>query len=183
MGNNPSEFKGEKNLPVDSVSWPNAEAFVRKLEAVDKIPYRLPTEAEWEFACRAGTTTSFHFGETLSTAQANYNGNFTYGKGKPGLYREKTVPVGALPPNAWGLHEMHGNLWQWCQDWHGGYPTGDMIDPQGPKTGSNRVLRGGSWGSHPVFCRSANRNFSAPDSRTEFYGFRVCFSPPRKASE
>jgi formylglycine-generating enzyme required for sulfatase activity len=179
MGNNPSELTGDKNLPVDSVSWQDALAFVRKLETRDKKRYRLPTEAEWEYACRAGTTTPFHFGETLSAAQANYNGNFTYGNGKPGISREKTVPVGALPPNAWGLHEMHGNLWQWCQDWHGGYQAGQVIDPQGPKTGKNRILRGGSWGSHPVFCRSANRNFSAPDARTEFYGFRVCFSPPR----
>jgi formylglycine-generating enzyme required for sulfatase activity len=93
-----------------------------------------------------------------------------------GVYREKTTPVGSFPANAWGLHDMHGNLWQWCQDWHGGYARKDLVDPQGPKAGKNRVLRGGSWGSHPIFCRAANRNLSEPDQRTEFYGLRVCFS-------
>jgi formylglycine-generating enzyme required for sulfatase activity len=176
MGNNPSEFKGDKRLPVDSVSWHDCQDFIRKLRDQDKKPYRLPTEAEWEYACRAGSTTAFHFGETVSTDQANYNGNFTYGNGKKGVYRAKTVVVGSFPANAWGLHDMHGNVWQWCQDWHGGYAVKDVADPQGPKTGKNRVLRGGSWASNPIFCRCANRNFSDPDNRTEFHGFRVCFN-------
>jgi formylglycine-generating enzyme required for sulfatase activity len=176
MGNNPSEFKGEKNLPVEQVSWDDCQEFCKKLTDKEKKAYRLPTEAEWEYTCRAGTTSPFHFGATIATDQANYNGTFTYGNGKRGVYREKTMPVGRFPTNAWGLHDMHGNVWQWCHDWHGSYPQKDVVDPQGPKTGKNRVLRGGSWGSNPIFCRSANRNFSEPGTRTEFYGFRVCVS-------
>ena len=176
MGNNPSEFKGEKNLPVENVSWDDCQAFCKKLQEKEKKPYRLPTEAEWEYACRAGTPTPFHFGATLSTDQANYNGNFVFGPGKKGVFREKTTPVGSFPANAWGLHDMHGNVWQWCQDRHGGYSRTDLVDPQGPASGKNRVQRGGSWGSHPIFCRSSNRNFSAPVTRTEYGGFRVCFT-------
>lgn len=174
MGENPSNFKGAKNLPVENVSWDDCQAFCKKLSARENKRYRLPTEAEWEYACRAGTTTPFHFGATLSTEQANYNGNFVYGAGKIGVNRAKTMPVGSFPANAWGLFDMHGNVWQWCSDWHGGYARTELTDPQGAKTGTNRVLRGGSWGSNPIFCRSANRNFAAPDSRTEFYGCRVC---------
>src|SRR5271166_1759134 len=108
MGNNPSKFKGEKKLPVENVSWEDCQEFIKKLRARDKKPYRLPTEAEWEYACRAGTTTPFHFGETISTDQANHNGNFTYGDGKKGVYREKTTPVDNFPANAFGLYDMHG---------------------------------------------------------------------------
>ena len=176
MGENPSHFKGEKALPVENVSWEDCQAFFKKLRDKDKQAYRLPSEAEWEYACRAGTTGPYHYGDALSVEQANYNGNFTYGPGKKGVYREKTTPVGSFPANAFGLHDMHGNVWQWCQDWHGGYAQKDLNDPQGPKTGKNRVLRGGSWGSHPIFCRSANRNFADPDTRNEFIGFRVCFT-------
>jgi formylglycine-generating enzyme required for sulfatase activity len=175
MGSNPSHFKGEKNLPVEQVSWEDCQAFCKKLRQKAAKPYRLPTEAEWEYACRAGTTAPYHYGETVSTDQANYNGNFTFGNGKKGVYRAKTMPVGRFPANPWGLYDMHGNVWQWCQDWHGGYLQKDVTDPQGAKLGTNRVLRGGSWGSHPLFCRSANRNFSGPENRTEFYGLRVCF--------
>jgi len=176
MGTNPSHFKGDK-LPVESVSWHDCQAFCKKLREKDNSEYRLPTEAEWEYAARAGTTTPFHFGSTLSTELANYNGGFVYGPGKKGVYREKTTPVGSFLANTWGLHDMHGNVWQWCHDWHGGLPGQATVDPQGPKAGKNRILRGGSWGSHPVFCRSANRNFADPDERTEYYGFRVAFTP------
>ena len=103
MGNNPSKFKGEKNLPVEMVSWDDCQEFIKKLREKDKKLYRLPTEAEWEYACRAGTTTPFHFGETISTDQANYNGEVVYGNGKKGVYRKKTTPVGSFPANAWGL--------------------------------------------------------------------------------
>jgi formylglycine-generating enzyme required for sulfatase activity len=177
MGENPSHFKSAKDLPVESVSWHDCQAFCKKLSEKEKKPYRLPTEAEWEYACRAGTTTPYHFGATLAVEQANYNGNFVYGPGKTGSFREKTMPVGSFPANAFGLHDMHGNVWQWCQDWHGGYARGDAADPQGPKTGTTRIQRGGSWSSHPIFCRSANRNFADPASRTEYAGLRVCFTP------
>ncbi len=174
MGVNPSLFRGAKSLPVETVSWHDCQAFCKKLSEREKKKYRLPTEAEWEYACRAGTSTPYHFGATLSTDQANYNGNFTYGAGTKGVFRARTTPVGTFPANAWGLYDMHGNVSQWCQDWHGGYARTDLTDPQGPKAGKERVLRGGSWSNHPIFCRSANRNFAPPDTRIEFYGLRIC---------
>ncbi len=175
MGNNPSVFKGEKNLPVDQVSWEDCQEFVKKLREKDKKAYRLPAEAEWEYACRAGTKTPFHFGETISTDQANYFGEAVYGDGKKGKYRGKTTPVGSFPANAWGLHDMHGNVWQWCEDWFGDYPQKDVVDPQGPESGNERVLRGGSWFNLPGDCRSAYRYRNAPGYRLYNYGCRVCF--------
>jgi formylglycine-generating enzyme required for sulfatase activity len=186
MGKNPSIFKGEKNLPVENVSWKLCQSFVKKLREKDKKPYRLPTEAEWEYSCRAGTTTPFHFGATISTDQANYDGTFAYGNGKKGAYRKKTTPVDAFPANAWGLHDMHGNLMQWCQDWYDDYPKKDVVDPQGPekapiaREGEMHVLRGGCWQSHPVDCRSARRGWIEQDSNgsgSRYWGLRVCFSP------
>ncbi|MHB1423099.1 MAG: bifunctional serine/threonine-protein kinase/formylglycine-generating enzyme family protein [Gemmataceae bacterium] len=175
MDNNPSYFKSEKNLPVDSVSWEGCQELIKKLRERDQKPYRLPTEAEWEYACRAGTTTPFSFGETISTDQANYDGNYIYGTGKKGVYRGKTTPVGIFPANAWGLCDMHGNVWEWCQDWYGPYPKKDINDPQSPKSGQYRVLRGGSWSYSPQDCRSAFRNWVEPGSRSSNFGLRVCF--------
>lgn len=177
MGNNPSQFKGEKNLPVDTVSWNDCQAFIKKLQekSPDKKPYRLPTEAEWEYACRAGTTTPFHCGDTISTDQANYDGNFAYGAGKKGICRRKTTPVDTFPANAWGLHDMHGNLWQWCQDLHGEYPKADVTDPQGPAKSDTRVIRGGTWYFGPSLCRSARRDGFSANNRDRYYGFRLCF--------
>ena len=122
MGNNPSNFKGERNLPVENVSWEDCQVFLKRLSEMDCALYRLPTEAEWEYACRAGTTTPFYFGETISTDQVNYDGGYPYGKGKKGVCRRKTTPVGSFPANAWGLYEMHGNGNEWCQDRYGDYP-------------------------------------------------------------
>src|ERR1039457_4264129 len=113
MNNNPSHFKGEKNLPVEQLSWEDCQEFIKKLRDKDKKAYRLPSEAEWEYACRAGTKTPFWFGKTISTDQANYKGS--YGNGKKGVDRQKTTPVGSFPANAWGLCDTHGNLWEWCQ--------------------------------------------------------------------
>lgn len=181
IGNNPSYFKGEKNLPVDSVSWNDCQEFIKKLRDKDKKPYRLPTEAEWEYACRAGTKTPFHFGDTISTDQANYNGNFIDWNGKKGVNRAKTTPVGSFPANAWGLYDMHGNLFQWCQDEFGEYPQKEVIDPQGAEKHilhvlSLHVLRGGSWINYPVSCRSAFRHgLGPPGVRTYVAGLRVCF--------
>jgi len=175
MGKNPSHFKGEKKLPVEQVSCDDCQEFIKKLREKDKKPYRLPSEAEWEYCCRAGTTTPFHFGETISTEQANYNGDYIYGTGKKGVNRQKTVPVGSFPANAWGLHDMHGNVWQWCQDWLGDYPQKDVVDPTGPEKGTLRVLRGGSWGGHPGYCRSACRLRLEPGYRGYNNGLRVCF--------
>ncbi len=178
MGDNPSRFKGEKKLPVDMISWKECQEFLQKLREKDKKrAYRLPTEAEWEYACRAGTTTPFYFGDTISTDQANYKGVFTYGKGKVGVYREKTTPVGSFPPNAWGLYDMHGNLLEWCQDWYGEYPTDHVVDPQGPEDGRWRVLRGGCWFYAPQYCRSACRDWCTRGYHLSLVGFRVCFNP------
>jgi formylglycine-generating enzyme len=176
MGNNPSDFKDEKNLPVENVSWDDCQEFAKKLRDKDRRPYRLPTEAEWEYCCRAGTTTPFYFGKTISTDQANYNGEHIYGNGKRGVYRKKTTPVGSFPANAWGLHDMHGNVWEWCQDWFGDYPQNDVVDPQGPEKGTHRVLRGGSWGNDPLYCRSAYRFRFVPGYRNFLCGFRLCFA-------
>jgi formylglycine-generating enzyme required for sulfatase activity len=130
----------------------------------------------WEYACRAGTTTPFNVGETISTDQANYDGNYTYGNGKKGVYRKKTTPVGSFPPNAFGLYDMHGNVWQWCHDWYGVYPENAVVDPQGPAKGKNHVLRGGSWYDNPAYCRSACRNRNVPTRHNNDIGFRLCFS-------
>jgi formylglycine-generating enzyme required for sulfatase activity/tRNA A-37 threonylcarbamoyl transferase component Bud32 len=177
MGANPSFFKGGKNLPVEEVSWDDCQEFIKKLRKQESKPYRLPTEAEWEYACRAGTTTPFHLGQTISTDQANYDGTRTYGNGKKGAARAKTTPVGSFPPNAWGLYDTHGNVWQFCQDRYGNYPAQEVIDPQGPNTGISRVLRGGSWRNNPVYCRSASRNKFDPGLRNHDFGFRLCFYP------
>lgn len=174
MGKNPSKFDGA-NLPVEQVDWNECQEFLKKLRELDKKPYRLPTEAQWEYACRAGTTTPFYFGQTLTTDQANFNGKYTYGDGKKGIYREKTMPVGSFPPNAWGLYDMHGNVWQWCQDMFDNYPKESVVDPLGT-TGENRVIRGGSWIDNPLECRSAYRGGSKPTLRHSLVGFRVCFS-------
>ena len=176
MGNNPSHFKGEKNLPVEQVNWDDCQEFIKKLREKDKKQkYRLPSEAEWEYACRAGTTTPFHFGETISTDQANYIGTVIYGDGKKGVNRKKTTPVGSFAANAWGLHDMHGNVEQWCQDWYGNYPLKDVVDPTGPEKGKQHVLRGGSWFYVPEICRSASRDGIGPGIRGSSCGLRVCF--------
>src|SRR5262249_1964998 len=124
---------------------------------------------------RAGTTTPFYFGDTISTDQANYIGDYTYGSGIEGENREKTTPVGTFPANAWGLYDMHGNLWEWCQGWYGDYPKNDVTDPQGPASGQERVLRGGSWYNPPVISRSAFRFRIEPGRRVSSFGFRLCF--------
>jgi formylglycine-generating enzyme required for sulfatase activity len=175
MGSNPSEFKGKMHLPVEQVSWNDCQAFIKKLQEKDKKQYRLPSEAEWEFCCRAGTTTPYYFGEAISTDQANFNGESTFAVGKQGLFRKSTIPVGSFPANRLGLHDMQGNVWQWCQDWHGEYSQKDMVNPQGPDAGPFRELRGGSWINHPRYCRSASRLGRSPDLRSNNLGFRVCF--------
>lgn len=175
MGNNPSHFKNcGDNCPVENVSWNDAQQFIRKLnqrEGANK--YRLPTEAEWEYACRAGTVTPFFFGECLSTDQANYDGNNPMPGCSKGKYRKTPVPVESFSPNAWGLYDMHGNVWEWCQDWYGDYFSGHFTDPTGPSSGKYRVLRGGSWLDFAGYTRSANRGWNGPDERGYFIGFRV----------
>jgi len=169
MGVNPSEFKGANN-PVHRVSWNDAVEFCRKLSELPAEKeagnvYRLPTEAEWEYACRAGTNTKYSFGDDESDLEqyAWYDENS--GKG--------THAVGSKLPNAWGLHDMHGNVWEWCQDSFGDYPRGAVTDPSGATSSSRRVGRGGSWGHAAGYCRSAFRLRGLPSFRGSLLGFRV----------
>ena len=173
MGTNPSHFKGNLLLPVENVNWENAKAFCGKLGK----GYRLPSEAEWEYACRAGTTTPFYFGNTIAPSMVNHDGNYPYANAPKGEYRQKTTPVGSFYANAFGLFDMHGNVWEWCEDdWHEDY-NGAPSDGSAWKTGGNaqyHVLRGGSWYSYAHYCRSANRiRYS---NRYNSFGFRVASS-------
>ena len=168
-------FSQMLNEPVVCVDWNAATAYAAWLSQQTGETYRLLTEAEWEYAARAGTTTPFSFGATLSTDQANYNGNYTYGSGKTGVYREKTVAVGSFPANAFGLHDMHGNVWEWVEDcW-----TDDLSSQSATGNATltldcpTRVLRGGSWINFPQSLRSANRNWGTPENRSNNMGFRL----------
>jgi formylglycine-generating enzyme required for sulfatase activity len=173
MGKNPSYFKGAQR-PVENVSWDNCQAFIERINALKPgLDLRLPTEAEWEYACRAGTRTPFWFGENITPEQVNYHGNYPYAGGKKGKYREETVEVKSLPCNGWGLYQMHGNVWEWCSDWFGDYPTGSVIDPGGPSNGTHRVLRGGGWIYFGRYCRSADRLRDNPAIRLTDAGLRL----------
>jgi formylglycine-generating enzyme required for sulfatase activity len=202
---NHSRFTGDKSkLPVDNVSWFDCVEFCNELSKkegkkqryeisnvvrdgdritaadvkvlADGTGYGLPTEAEWEYACRAGTTTPFWFGETITDQDANYDASLTYGKdGKKGKCRGRTTGVQDFKANPWGLHDMHGNLWQWCEDWYSPYPFKDFTDPVNlAKDGADpRVLRGGSWSSIPQNCRAACRGRLGPADRDSDVGCRV----------
>ncbi len=174
MGDNPSDFKGEKR-PVEMVSWKDAQKFIKKLNGlVPGLSVRLPTEAEWEYGCRAGTTTPFSFGENITPDQVNYDGNFPYNNGRKGKCRDETVEVKSLPCNNWGLYEMHGNVWEWCRDWYQkDLGRDEATDPQGPERGEDRVLRGGSWFDDGRGVRSALRSWSGPGDRIRGVGFRL----------
>ncbi|MBK7677070.1 MAG: formylglycine-generating enzyme family protein [Candidatus Accumulibacter sp.] len=182
MASNPSHFADDRRNPVEQVSWNDAQSFIGQLNRrMPGLHARLPREAEWEYACRAGTTTPFSFGDNITPKQVNYDGSSPYAGGKKGLNRQRTVPVGSLPPNRWGLHEMHGNVWEWCADWYGPYPAGERIDPHGPQTGVHRVLRGGSWINHGRHVRSANRNRYEPGHRIGSIGFRLALGQEEPA--
>jgi len=181
MGTNPSYFKGD-NRPVEGVGWEDAVKFCQKLNHRTLGNYRLPSEAEWEYACRAGTKTPFHFGDNVTTDLVNYNGNYPYPSAPKGKYREQTTDVGIFPPNAFGLYDMHGNVWEWCEDErHENYinaPT-DGSSWQSRISLGQKVLRGGCWHDYARYCRSACRLKSPCCSRNYFYGFRVVLSPSR----
>jgi uncharacterized protein (TIGR02996 family) len=193
MGNNPSYFcrtgggrdavQGMRtnDFPVESVTWSAATAFLKKLTARARErragrTYRLPTEAEWEYACRAGTTTIFAFGNTLSSTQANFDGSQPYGDAPTGPNLQRTTPVGQYPPNGFGLKDMHGNVWEWCSDWseddyYASSPRRDPTGPAGPSTA--RALRGGCWVDGGWACRSAYRGRRPPGDRRIGLGLRV----------
>jgi formylglycine-generating enzyme required for sulfatase activity len=173
MGDNPSRFKGEKR-PVERVSWHEVQDFIERLNALALDGgFRLPTEAEWEYACRADTKTAFWFGDQITPEQVNYNGDYPYAGGQKGQYREETVDVKALPCNGWGLYQMHGNVWEWCQDWYGAYPSGTVEDPTGLEEGARRVLRGSSWIDYGGYVRSAHRHHDDPGFRRGNFGCRL----------
>ena len=179
MGSNPAKYQnGNLSLPVEYVSWNEVDAFIKRVrELTQSSAYRLPREAEWEYACRAGTTTAFAFGNCLKTNQANFDGsNPSLGCPK-GQYRRRTMPVASFSPNAWGVYDMHGNVWEWCDDWYGSRSSNKraLIDPRGPKTGRKRVIRGGSWDFMAHDCRSANRDRAAPNIRLPDIGARLVF--------
>jgi formylglycine-generating enzyme required for sulfatase activity len=193
MGKNPSHFTkangGGPEHPVDQVLWKEAVEFCAKLSELPAEQqagrtYRLPTEAEWEYACRAGTTTAFHFGDALSSKQANCNGNFPYGGAAKGPYLQKTAKVGSYPPNAFGLYDMHGNVAEWCADWYDAtyYQKSPKENPPGPAQGAlytgfdadyYLVVRGGSWLDEARGCRAAYRFRYMPSDRYRLVGFRV----------
>ncbi|MDA9962627.1 formylglycine-generating enzyme family protein [Opitutales bacterium] len=175
-GSNPTHFKGG-DRPVEKVSWPDVTSFCNKLTASERMAgrlpagmtYQLPTEAQWEYACRAGTKTSFSFGDELTSDQANIRGS-----------PRETTDVGQYAANPWGFHDMHGNVWEWCADWYGAYPTGAGRDPVGPADGSYRVNRGGSWLSTASYARSAIRNRRGPANSNYILGFRLSLRPASK---
>ncbi|MBD3881160.1 SUMF1/EgtB/PvdO family nonheme iron enzyme [Phormidium tenue FACHB-886] len=175
LDSDPSYFKGE-NRPVEHISWHEAVEFCARLSHKTDKQYRLPSEAEWEYACRAGTITPFHFGGTISTVLANYNGKYTYGSDMKGNYQEQTTEVGNFLPNPFGLYDMHGNVWEWCADhWHENY-QGAPIDGNAWITDGDsdkRLIRGGSWFNPPRNCRSAYRKSYDPSSQNYNIGFRV----------
>jgi formylglycine-generating enzyme required for sulfatase activity len=206
MEDNPSFFKesmgGGPSHPVEQATWREVRQFCQRLsdspeEKKAGRSYRLPTEAEWEYACRAGTTTAFHYGKSLSSMQANFNGNFSYGNVEKGPYLEKTSPVGSYPPNSFGLYDMHGNVWEWCADWYdpdyyqksprenppgpaaGIVPTGFAFETSRPgNTGFYVVVRGGSWLEEGRGCRAAYRFRYMPNERFRLVGFRVVCNAP-----
>jgi formylglycine-generating enzyme required for sulfatase activity len=178
MGTNPSSFKNCDDCPVENVSWNDAQEYIGKLNqrTGNRFGYRLPSEAEWEYAARAGTTTPFWTGQTITTGQANFNGDRTYNGSAKGQYRQRTTPVKTFRANPWGLHDMNGNVWEWVQDvWHVNYeggPTDGSARQAGGDKGE-RVLRGGSWYSIPQWLRSAVRGNNSPGNRFDYNGFRL----------
>ena len=194
----PSRFQGDEvrlmedqtstdQRPVERVSWHDAMEFCSRLSQRTGRHYTLPSESQWEYACRAGTNTPFHFGATITPELANYDGTSAYGDGPKGEVRQQTTPVGSFPANAWGLHDMHGNVWEWCLDtWHDSYEGAPedgraWLDPEAGEE-SERLLRGGSWGYDPRFCRSAYRLRDVPGDTDDDVGFRVVCLPQGRSS-
>jgi formylglycine-generating enzyme required for sulfatase activity len=176
-GENPSHFQQSPENPVESVSWDDVQLFIDKLNnLLPGLNAQLPSEGQWEYACRGGTATPFAFGENISPELVNYDGNYPYADAEKGVYREKTVPVQFLPANDWGLYEMHGNVWEWCQDtWQENLGSEPVTDPlnSAADAGASRVLRGGSWYGYGRAVRSAFRSHLASVDRFDYIGFRL----------
>lgn len=171
--------KGPDNLPVSRVSWFEAQSFIKRLNQKNEGTYRLPSEAEWEYACRAGTETAYYWGDQADCSKAMY-GNNPQGDyqcrqylARKGIAPGQPAPVKSYDPNPWGLYDMTGNVWEWCQDWFDYYPKGRLIDPKGPLEGKSRARRGGSWFAGPLTLRSGNRNFANPAFMETTLGFRL----------
>ncbi|MGD0551940.1 MAG: formylglycine-generating enzyme family protein [Sedimentisphaerales bacterium] len=174
MNENNSKFGGDK-LPIENVSWYSAGRFLKILSDKTGLKFRLPTEAQWEYACRAGTTTAFNTGTTIDSDLANYNAKDAYADGIIGKYLNRTTDVGSYQPNAFGLYDMHGNVWEWCSDIYEKdyYKITPNIDPNGPQVEGSRVIRGGGWDEKAYRCRSANRDYRGPKADRSDIGFRV----------
>jgi formylglycine-generating enzyme required for sulfatase activity len=174
-GNNPSHFKGS-HLPVEKVSWDDCQEYVSKLNNIVSSGYKfsLHTEAQWEYACRAGTTTAYSFGNSREQLK-NYAwfGGYFVEDGLTASSGQTTNPVGQKEANTWGLYDMHGNVWEWCSDWYGNYPSGSVTDPTGADSDSYHVFRGGSWNSNAGHCRSADRNYLTSSDRIFILGCRL----------
>lgn len=175
---------GTGNMPIVKVSWHDCMDFIKKLNALSEWSYRLPTEAEWEYACRAGASTTYTWGNTIDCEKAMYSNNSSKSREcldyvrSRGLPVDQPAPVKSYPSNIWGLYDMHGNVWEWCQDWYGDYSMHAKIDPLGPDSGAKRVRRGGSWFRFGYSCRSANRNYAHPGSKYQTTGFRLVAQKP-----
>lgn len=186
MGFNPAVFQDNPDYPVDMVSWDDAQLFIDKLnEANNSSQFRLPTEAEWEYAARAGTTTLYHTGDTITSNQANFNGTFPFAMNLRDQYRKSPTVAGTFPANTFGLHDMHGNVWEWCGDWYQSdyYIKSPSQNPPGPITGQMRVLRGGSWFRYTGHIRSATRYKNKANGQYADTGFRLVKSPKRISSD
>lgn len=187
MGFNPAHFNTDENFPVDTVSWEDAKNFIDKLNKENKTnEFRLPSEAEWEFAARANTEdVMYHTGNSITTQQANFNGSIAFGLNLREEYRKSPVAADSFAPNPFGLHNMHGNVWEWCNDWYGEdyYADSPAKNPLGPKTGEMRVLRGGSWFRYSGHIRSATRYKNKPTGQYADTGFRVVKSQEKAVEE
>jgi formylglycine-generating enzyme required for sulfatase activity len=174
--------KGTPDMPVTRVSWFETMRFIKKLNKTNPGVYRLPTEAEWEYAARAGSSTAYSWGNVIDCSRAMYSNNALKSRAcinptrKKGLPADRPAPVKSYSPNAWGFFDMHGNVWEWCLDWYGRYPSSPSEDPQGLNSGIGRVRRGGSWFKDGFLCRSANRNYAHPAGRLKTTGFRLVWS-------
>lgn len=185
MGFNPAVFQEDVDFPVEMVSWDDAQLFINKLNELNNTSeFRLPTEAEWEYAARAGTTTMYNTGDTINSTQANFNGTFPFALNLRDTYRKSPTKVGSFPANAFGLYDMHGNVWEWCSDWYQAdyYLKSQDRNPSGPETGQMRVLRGGSWFRYSAHIRAATRYKNKNVGQYADTGFRLVKSPRRIGS-